>query len=334
MNRMILALVFPSLLIGACQHAREPVNNKVEPSIENTEKHSDDDSIIFICNYHGQPPPGKVAELFSPNHISTTLEHSAVMITPDGREMWFGRMHPAKIFCQNFTSGSWSDIRKAPLDDQYHYLYPFLSFDGNRLYFTSDRPVNPGEDPKHRGDGDLWYIERTGNSWSEPIHLGDLINFGNRHSIGSVSPSGNIYYTVRTGKLYHYITKMYFAEYRNGSYLTPVIIEELNSEQPSHSPFVSPDENWIIFSSFRGGMGMSDLFISFREEDGQWSTPQNLGPDINSVAKDGYPYVTPDGKYLFFNSSRISEINQSSIQGGPGNMYWVNTEFLNDLRNK
>jgi hypothetical protein len=331
MNNMTIPLIILSLFTGACQHAKAPPGSAIEASLENPENQSTIDTVVFDCDYLGQPTPNEIAELFSPNQISTSVEHSAVMITPDGKEMWFGRMHPAKIWYMKYENGSWSDIMKAPLDDQYHYLYPFLSFDGKRLYFTSDRPLDPGGERKFRGDGDLWYIERTEETWSEPIHLGDSINFGNRHAIGSVSSSGNIYYTVRTGKLYHYTTKMYFAEYRNGTYQTPVAIQELNTDQPLHSPLVSSDESWMIFSSFLGGMGMSDLFISFRKEDGQWSTPKNLGPNINSAAKDEYPYVTPDGKYLFFNSSRISELNPTRIQGGPGNMYWVNTEFIKRL---
>jgi hypothetical protein len=332
MTDVIIPLMCLTLSIGACQNSKKPLEAEIEKSLEIPEKQSAIDTVVYHCDYLGQEPPGEVAELFSPGHISTTLEHSAVMITPDGREMWFGRMHPAKIWYMKYENGTWSDIRKAPLDDTYHYLYPFLSYDGKRLYLTSDRPVHPGEDPKFRGDGDLWYIERSEDSWSEPIHLGDSINFGNRHAIGSIGGSGNIYYTARTGELYHYTTKMYFAEYKNGSYQRPAIIQELNTDHPLHSPFVSPDESWMIFSSFRGGLGMSDLFISFRKEDGQWSTPKNLGQNINSAAKDEYPYVTPDGKYLFFNSSRTSEINQTRIQGGPGNMYWVNTDFIKRLR--
>jgi hypothetical protein len=330
--KLITSLFFAFCIFISCQHNQSQESTNSEIQQKDTVKQIVSDSIIFSCDFLNQNTPGAKAELFSPNFISTKVEHSAVMFTPDGREMWFGRMSPAKIWYLTFENGVWSEIKKAPLDDNYHYLYPFLSNDGNRLYFTSDRPTNPNKERVHRGDDDLWYIERNNNKWSDPIHLGDTINLGNRHSIGSVSSSGNIYYTVRTGKLYHYITKMYFAEFNNGMYKSPKLISELNSDQPSHSPFVAPDESYLIFSSFRGGIGMSDLFISFKKEDGNWSNPKNLGSDINSIAKDEFPYITPDGKYLFFNSNRISELNSSKIQSGPGNMYWVKTDFIEELR--
>ncbi len=327
-------IIFLVCIVFSCQ------NTPTSENANSTITQQDTTSVVtpvkpkFTCDYLGQTPPGSKAELFSPNFISTKVEHSAVMFTPNGKEVWFGRMNPEKIWYLTHKNGRWSEIKKAPLDDNYNYLYPFLSPDGNRLYFTSDRPTKPGEERIHQGDGDLWYIERTNNNWSKPIHLGDTINFGNRHSIGSVSASGNIYYTVRTGKLYHYTTKMYFAEFENGKYKTPVVITELNSDHPSHSPYVSPDETYLIFSSFRGGMGMSDLFISFKKEDGSWANPKNLGSNINSAAKDEYPYITPDSKYLFFNSNRISELNVNKIQNGPGNMYWVKADFINELNIK
>lgn len=290
------------------------------------------DSVSYNCDYLGQEPPGNTPQLFSPNFISTNVEHSAVMITPGGNEIWFGRMYPSKIWYLENLNGNWSEIQKAPLDDRYYYLYPILSPDGNRLYFTTDRPTVPGQGRLNRGDGDIWYIDREAGAWSEPFHLGEEINFGNRHSIGSVSASGNIYLTVRTGTSYDHQTKIYFAEYKNSSYSTPILIKELNSVQPSHSPFVSPDDSYIILSSFRGGSGLSDLFISFKDSNGVWTQPKNLGPAINSAAKDEFPYITPDREYLFFNSSRVSDINKTKIQNGPGNMYWVDASFIEKLK--
>jgi len=290
------------------------------------------DEATYECDYLGQALPGNKPELFSKGYISTKLEHSAVMITPDGNEMWFGRMYPAKIWCIKKNGGIWSDIQKAPLDDNYHYLYPFLSPDGNKLYFTSDKPITEGQTRLHQGDGDIWYIERRATGWSEPIYLGETINFGNRHAIGSVSASGNMYLSVRTGTRYKPQTKIYFSEYVNHQYSPPIVIKEFDSKQPSHSPFVAPDESYIIYSSFRGGQGLSDLFISYKNASGGWTKPKNLGPSINTPAKEESPYVTHDGKYLFFNSSRVSEINESKIQGGPGNMYWVRADFIEEMR--
>jgi hypothetical protein len=286
----------------------------------------------FQCDYLGQEKPGKTPRLFAPGVISTGREHSSVLFSPDGREIWFGRLSPPGIWTMARENGKWSEPKPAPLDQRYAYLYPFLSPDGNRLFFTSDRPVKPGDKKRNRGVGDLWAITRNGGIWSEPAHLGEKINFGTIQSLGSVSLKGNLYYAVRTGTAPRPSMSIYSAELVNGAYSDPRSMDALYSDAPSHSPFIAPDENYILFSSFRGGSGASDIFISFRTPEGRWTRPQNLGPRINSPAKDEYPYVTPDGKFLFFNSNRVSAINDHVIPDGPGNIFWVDAAIIEERR--
>jgi hypothetical protein len=95
---------------------------------------------------------------------------------------------------------------------------------------------------------------------------------------------------------------------------------------------VAPDGSYRLFSSFYRSHGRSDLFVSFRADDGSWMRPINLGARVNSPWKDEYPYVSPDGKYLFFNSNRPSSLHDSPIPDGPGNMYWVDARVIEDLR--
>ncbi len=70
----------------------------------------------------------------------------------------------------------------------------------------------------------------------------------------------------------------------------------------------------------------------WRKPDGTWTKPKNMGPSINSAYKDEYPHVTPDGKYLFFNSNRPSSLNQKPIEDGPGNIYWVDATIIERLK--
>jgi hypothetical protein len=123
-------------------------------------------------------------------------------------------------------------------------------------------------------------------------------------------------------------TGIYSAKFIEKKFDKIAQMSALNSRTPDHCPFLDPKERYIILSSFRGGLGLSDLFISFKKKDGSWSAPVNLGPKINSSAKDEYPFVSPDGKYLFFNSNRVSSLNKNRIPDGPGNIYWVDAEIL------
>ena len=79
---------------------------------------------------------------------------------------------------------------------------------------------------------------------------------------------------------------------------------------------------------------MSDLYISFQDQQGKWMEPINLGNKINSSAKDEYPYISADGKYLFFNSNRVSSLNKTKIPDGPGNIYWVSAKLIEEIKEK
>jgi Tol biopolymer transport system component len=106
---------------------------------------------------------------------------------------------------------------------------------------------------------------------------------------------------------------------------------------------VAPDESYLLIGSFgrQPGYGNSDLFISFNEG-GSWSVPKNLGPAINTPAREYSPRVTADGKWLIFTSERgmQSESREKpfsylefserarSIFDGLGNIYRIPMDYV------
>jgi hypothetical protein len=128
-----------------------------------------------------------------------------------------------------------------------------------------------------------------------------------------------------------------------------VFDEQIVSEYGGGDVFIAPDERTIIFSSNRaGGYGNSDLYVSFRSGNGDWTAPQNLGPTINSPYQEYCPSLSPDGKYFFFSSYKrpddatlpamrslndILQIYQRPYNGA-GDVYWVDGAFLHTLREK
>ncbi len=92
---------------------------------------------------------------------------------------------------------------------------------------------------------------------------------------------------------------------------------------PACDPGIAPDESFMVVTSMNlpGGYGLRDLYLTLRLPDGTWSTPQNLGPRINSAYFECGPRISPDKKYLFFTRS-----NGWGYYGGPGDtgdIYWV-----------
>lgn len=84
-------------------------------------------------------------------------------------------------------------------------------------------------------------------------------------------------------------------------------IEEFtfNSPQNEGAHALSPDGNYLIFSSDnrQDGLGSSDLYLSFKQN-GQWTRPTNMGPAFNNAAWDGQPCFGLDGLTLFYASAR------------------------------
>jgi len=91
----------------------------------------------------------------------------------------------------------------------------------------------------------------------------------------------------------------------------------LNSRYDDRAPSLTADGKTIFFSSTRpGGQGGMDIYMS-NLENGQWTKPVNLGGRLNSPSDDEMPGCTPDGKAIYFGSTRA---------GGFGGMdIWLTT---------
>lgn len=111
-----------------------------------------------------------------------------------------------------------------------------------------------------------------------------------------------------------------FFKFDNGkiSYMEqPGEFMELNSEYHDFHPAVSPDGSFIVFVSDRpGAIGhtgnpkqdtTTDLYISFRKNDGTWSAPKNLGKTINTKENEISPYIAPDGSLYFSSKGYIRD---------------------------
>lgn len=89
----------------------------------------------------------------------------------------------------------------------------------------------------------------------------------------------------------------------DGKYENPKVLgKAINSGRQLNHPFIAPDESYLIWDAIKAeGYGDSDIYISFKQEDGSWGEALNLGDKVNTEAWEACASVTPDGKYLFFN---------------------------------
>ena len=194
-----------------------------------------------------------------------------------------------------------------------------LSFDEKKLYFISNRALNGTGDAK---DIDIWYIQKTDEGWSEPVNAGEGINSEKDEFYISLSNTGTIYFAsnFHTSDTNYWDFDIYCSQTENGKFLAPVNLgDSINSLGFECDAFVSPGETYIIFCSTRpGGYGEGDLYISFRNDDNTWTEAKNMGETINTKTHEFCPFVTRDGKYLFYTSNE--------------DIYWIDSKIIENLK--
>ncbi|MEL6483923.1 MAG: putative Ig domain-containing protein, partial [Bacteroidota bacterium] len=147
-----------------------------------------------------------------------------------------------------------------------------------------------------------------------------------REASASMSLNGNLYFSSNRnceGKENCYTADLFCSELINNSYRDATAITNVNSESDEESIFVSPQEDYLIFCSYTDNITWMDLYISYRDANNQWTTPQRVDASINSKDWDRRPYVSMDNQFLFFTRLQIEEtgLKESDI-------YWVKTSKL------
>ena len=192
----------------------------------------------------------------------------------------------------------------APFSGKYRDLEPFLTPDGLRLYFVSNRPKNDSK--KESGDFDIWYVERNSVAeWSPPTNLGPPINTEYNEFYPSLSANGNMYFTSDHPKALGK-DDIFFSRYVNGGFSEPMALSDsINSEGYEYNAYISRNEDYLIFGGYgrEDGQGSGDLYISFNRE-GVWSKAQPLAPEVNSKYMDYCPFMNEANNMLYFTSRR------------------------------
>ena len=264
------------------------------------------------------------AKIFASGIVSTELPEFATSFSPNGKTVYFNQASAdrSKLFIlqSNYSDGKWTEPVNLPFSDgTYRDVDPFVSPDGERLYFSSNRPVT-GTEPKP--DFDTWYVSRRGDGWSEPINPGSPLNSDANEIFVSITKNGTIYFSSFDS---NGSSNLYKSVNVDGNYTHPEKIEiPIDGADNIGNPCISPDESFLVFSATsQDGSGNSDLYIS-RFRDDKWGKAKNLGKFINSQFSDFAPSLSPDGNYLFFTSERPGVVPEDSEQGRPpGDIYQV-----------
>lgn len=231
-------------------------------------------------------------------------------LSPDGNYCYFSAGSPkhefTTILYMQKNKAGWSAPKLAPFAGQYRDIEPAFSPDGLKLFFSSNRPKS--DTTVRPGDYDIWYVERKtiDDKWSAPINPGAPLNTTANEFYPSITQKGDVYFTAQYEEQTKGKEDIYVCRQSEDGYLAPISLPvEVNTETWEYNAFVSPDESYIIFSSYgrSDDMGGSDLYISFKGNDNRWEPAIHMGPDINSKQIDYCPFVDASGN-LYFTSER------------------------------
>jgi len=254
--------------------------------------------------------------IFAPGVISSPLPEFSITFTPDGRTLYFNRASADRSLLTIMTSAlsgeKWSEPVVAPFSGRYRDVDPFVTPDGTRLYFSSDRP-RPASSVRLLS---TWYMDRTPNGWSEPIHPGPPLNSDSVDVFVSVARDGTMLFSSRRdGAL-----QTYTSRYANGSWEQPRPVR-FGSVQDAGNPLISPSGRFAIFVQGQGQHG--DLFVSCRTGSG-WAEPRPLAASVNSAYADFAPALDPRETTLYFTSERPGIVGAlpDSVRP-PGDIYRI-----------
>ncbi len=208
--------------------------------------------------------------------------------------------------------------------------YPSLTIDGKKMIFTR----------RVKDDEDFYESEWIDNKWSKAISAPGKINTNLNEGAQNISQDGN--WLIFTGCNYPEgfgSCDLYISyKTKNGGWSEAENLGSIiNSSAWESAPSLSPDKKDLYFSSTRtGGYGARDLWVTHRLQNGKWSIPENLGPDVNTAGDESCPFIHSDNQTIYFNSNGhkgygttdlfLSRKDTSNHWGKPDNLgYPINT---------
>jgi Tol biopolymer transport system component len=256
-------------------------------------------------------PPQSLEVVGADANLNTAALEGCPSISRDGRRLFFasnraGGYGGLDIYIATRASVDypWGAPVNAgePINTNGDEFCPTPRRDGHRLLFVSTRAGGCG-------GSDMYATRRDPrDGWAQPVNLGCGVNSAADEA--SPFPVGDEFYfsSTRSGT-----SKIYVAPIDDGSIGEPVLAPGLSSAASDARPNLRHDGREIFFDSTRdGGCGGADLWTSTRASTSDpWTTPTDLGCDVNSSANDLRASVSWDGTDLYFGSNR---------SGGEGNL--------------
>ena len=260
-----------------------------------------------------------VVERLSDN-VNSSYAETRPLIAPDGKTLYYSRAnHPENIGGDSDENDIWysvfnSETEKwgksknlgSPLNNKGPNYISSITPDGNAMVvllgnqYSNKNKMNPG----------VSVSTKTSEGWSKPESV-DIINASIENTDGNYFLSNNRKVLIMAINRFDAFggKDLYISLLQgNDKWTEPLNLgNDINTANVESSPFLAADNETLYFSS-KGysGYGGSDVYISRRLDDTwtNWTEPENLGPNINSVGDDVFFNIPPSGKFAYYSKTQ------------------------------
>lgn len=205
---------------------------------------------------------------------------------------------------------------------------PVLPSNEKFMVFTYRGPKSKGGKQKvpGRADDKGTYFEdvfisykNDSGQWQKPVPI-DAINTEGHDAVMCISHDGQRLYIYRNVGLGN--GDIFVSTLKGTQWGVPQKVKGINSTYWEGSVCFTPDEKYLYFSSERpGGAGGRDIWVAERLIDGSYGKVMSASAAINTPYDEDAPFITADGKTLFFsstghNSTGGYDVFRSDLKGG------------------
>ncbi len=192
------------------------------------------------------------------------------------------------------------------INTEVNELRPIISADGHTLYFVRDAEDYPGSG--YAQDDQIWYSTLVNGQWTKARKMPSPFNDQHNNGLYYVSPDQSIFVVSGSYDNGVFVSDDGLSVIRRvgNGWTKPnrLVISDIYNDSRYYSYAMSSDRKYLILSIERDedSYGKRDLYVSFLQEDGTYTTPLNLGPQVNTSLNDGTPFLAADNRTLYFSS--------------------------------
>ena len=227
--------------------------------------------------------------------ITTGFNDGPVTFNENGNIIYYSRNNSIEGFLRNISdtsnklgiysaeliNGTWTNIRPFTYNNQqYSFITPALTPEGERIYFASDIPGGSG-------GMDLYYCDRHGNDWGQPVNIGPAINTSGSESFPFAAKYGKLFFASDGHKGFGG-KDIFYTQEINGKWMAPVHLDStINS--------TADDFGFVTDSTFENGyfstnrLKTDDIF--------SFSSPPLEFTSCESIRENNYCFTLYDEQH-------------------------------------